>query len=120
MFIPDPSDRAGLTVDWTMDPRFGDERVLHLTDYTGSSPVMLLNDSLRGLGVPEVEHFSQTHVGVHGSEWRGFNVKPREVTLPVLVSGVDPDPAGGFRDGFLKAYDELWSAFPPGEEGSCR
>ena len=119
MFIPDPSDRAGLTVTWSMLPLIGNnpERVLHLTDYTGASPVMLLNDSLRGLGVPEVEHFSQTHVGVHGSEWRGFNVKPREVTLPVLVSGVDPDPAGGFRDGFLKAYDELWSAFPPGEEG---
>lgn len=119
MFIPNPSDRAGLTVTWSMLPLIGNdpERVLHLTDYTGASPVMLLNDSLRGLGVPEVEHFSQTHVGVHGSEWRGFNVKPREVTLPVLVSGVDPDPDGGFRDGFLKAYDELWSAFPPGEVG---
>ena len=80
MFLPDPSDRSGLTVTWFMDPLFGDERVLHLTDYTGASPVMLLNDSLRGLGVPEVEHFSQTHVGVHGSEWRGFNVKPRELT----------------------------------------
>ncbi len=39
MFLPDPSDRSGLTVTWSMDPRFGDERVLHLTDYTGSSPV---------------------------------------------------------------------------------
>ena len=36
MFIPDPSDRAGLTVDWTMFPLVGNapERVLHLTDYT--------------------------------------------------------------------------------------
>ena len=48
MFLPDPSDRSGLTVTWFMDPLFGDERVLHLTDYTGASPVMLLNDSLRG------------------------------------------------------------------------
>ena len=74
MFIPDPSDRSGLTVTWSMLPSIGNnpERVLHLTDYTGSSPVMLLNDSLRGLGVPEVEHFSQTHVGVHARSGAGL------------------------------------------------
>ena len=46
MFLPDPSDRSGLTVTWSMLPLIGNdpERVLHLTDYTGSSPVMLLND----------------------------------------------------------------------------
>ena len=60
MFIPDPSDRAGLTVTWSMLPLIGNdpERVLHLTDYTGASPVMLLNDSLRGLGAVSYTHLT--------------------------------------------------------------
>lgn len=109
MFLPRTSDRVGVKV--TVYGRGGVSHVL--TDYSGAGKHMLLSESLKGFGMPEFEHFSTTHVGVHGAQWRGWNVKPREIVLPVLVSSTKDD---GTRVGFTESVNDFWNVFRPDED----
>lgn len=109
MFLPNAADGSGLTIGY----QSGKTR-LNLSGY--GSEVFLLSEAVSGLGYPDIEHQESTHAGVHGAMWRGWNAKPREITLPLVVSSNGDDDES--RDGFIGSWDTVTRCFHPGEEGT--
>lgn len=47
--------------------------------------VMLVQDGVRGLGMPPVQRYTSSSAAVHGSRWRGHRVDERDVFWPIFV-----------------------------------
>lgn len=109
MYLPNPSDGSRLTVEY----HSGNDQ-LTLSDYGGE--VFLIGEAVSGLGYPQVEHQESTHAGVHGALWRAWNAKPREITLPLVVSSRGDDDES--RAGFIASWDRVVRHFHPGSKGT--
>ena len=72
-----------------------------------SHGLMLVQDGVRGLGMPQVQRWASTAPAVHGSAWRGFRVEEREVYWPLLVWS----DAG--TDAWLGRDRALWAGMRP-------
>lgn len=91
---------------WTAD---GQEPIDLLNP--ASHGVMLVQDGVRGLGMPPVKRYTSTSPAVHGSRWRGHQVEEREVMWPLFVWS-----DAGTAD-WLERDAALWRSFRPDVEG---
>ena len=98
--------RMGVQVDWTGPG--GD--VWHLTDYH-NSPVIMVNQAVSGFGNPQIDHRTQDIAGLHGSRWRGWNAKARQISVPVLVWS-------GEGSQWTDVAERWWSSIKPDVEGT--
>ena len=72
---------------------------------------MLVQDGVRGLGMPPVQRYTSTSPAVHGSRWRGHRVEERDVFWPLFVWSDK-----GTAD-WLERDARLWRSFRPDVEG---
>lgn len=61
---------------------------LELTDYTPLVGDVFATSGLDGAGFPDVEHYWFDGAG-DGQAWRGARVQPRDLTVPIEVTGPD-------------------------------
>lgn len=79
--VPPPPAWTGITsMTWTG----WDGSVWPLLDFT--SGAYLVDEAVRGLGMPEFVRHTSSAQSVPGSRWRGWDVDEREVFWPVAVS----------------------------------
>lgn len=69
--------------------------------------LMLVQNGVRGLGMPKVQRWAATAPAVDGSRWRGHRVEEREVFWPLLVWS----DAG--TDAWLARDQRLWAGLRP-------
>lgn len=82
------------------------EWALNLID-PAAHGLMLVQDGVRGLGMPAVQRWASTAPAVHGSRWRGHRVEEREVHWPLLVW------SDRGTDAWLERDRALWAGLRP-------
>lgn len=87
-----------------------DSWALNLLD-PAAHGLMLVQDGVRGLGMPPVQRWASTAPAVHGSRWRGHRVEEREVRWPLLVWS----DAG--TDAWIARDRALWAGMRPDTVG---
>lgn len=93
-------------VTWTADGQPPIDLLNPATD-----GVMLVQDGVRGLGMPPVQRYTSTSPAVHGSRWRGHRIEERDVFWPLFVWSDK-----GTAD-WLERDAKLWRSFRPDVEG---
>ena len=114
---PAPSPRSRIQHKWIG----WDGSEWDLTAAGGRSGVVLLNDDVRGLSMPEFDRFTESSAARHGQRLRGWQVKQRDVLWPVLVYQDDSSEAwvrydAAFWHSLHPMSQGTWEVTAPGSE----